>query len=57
LEVEELEENTAYTVSCNDCSAMGPIVENMKDAKKAAMVLAINYWNRRGNNGSGNDLE
>lgn len=55
--MDEIEENIAYAVSCRECSALGPIVENVKDAKKAAMVLAINYWNRRSKNGESDDFE
>lgn len=57
LEMEELEENTAYAVVCHTCCAIGPAVENMKDAQKAARILAINYWNKRGNDGPSDDLE
>lgn len=53
LEVEELEENIVYAVVCHSCGTIGPSIESMKDAKKAAMVLAINYWNRRDNGPSG----
>lgn len=57
VDLEIFEEETSYAVVCNGCSAMGPIVENMKDAKKAATVLAIQFWNRRSSNGKGDDLE
>lgn len=60
LHIETLEDDDgglAYAVVCNSCGAMGPAIEDVRNAREAAIETCVVFWNGAKNGSSETDTE